>query len=121
MVLAWSALSIIMVAVGTKGSVQPARRTHAPRVVPGVTLAGAVSVATSPVTAASPATKYVVRSGDTLSGIAARFAVRGGWQALYAANRPPIGPDPDVIRAGTTLVVRGGHAPPATRLHPATP
>ena len=55
--------------------------------------------------------KYVVRSGDTLSGIAARFAVRGGWPALYAANRRAIGPDPDIIHAGTVLVVRGRKAP----------
>ena len=48
-----------------------------------------------------------MQPGDTLSGIAARFAVRGGWPALYAANRPLIGPDPDVIRPGTVLVLPG--------------
>jgi len=52
-----------------------------------------------------------VRPGDTLSGIAARFAVRGGWPALYAANRPLIGSDPDVIRPGTVLVLPGRMAP----------
>jgi LysM repeat protein len=49
----------------------------------------------------------VVQPGDTLSGIAARFAVRGGWPALYAANQPLIGPDPNVIHAGTALVLPG--------------
>jgi 3D (Asp-Asp-Asp) domain-containing protein len=34
-------------------------------------------------------------------------AVRGGWQALYAANRRVIGPDPDVIHPGTVLVLPG--------------
>ncbi|HWS34249.1 MAG TPA: transglycosylase family protein [Actinoplanes sp.] len=29
---------------------------------------------------------YVVRAGDTLAKIAARYHVRGGWQALYRAN-----------------------------------
>src|SRR5580704_392853 len=38
-----------------------------------------------------------------------------GWPALYAANRPVIGPDPDVIRAGTVLVLPGRAAPAATR------
>jgi LysM repeat protein len=52
-----------------------------------------------------------VRPGDTLSGIAARFAVRGGWPALYAANRPLIGPDPNTIRPGTVLVLPGRMAP----------
>jgi LysM repeat protein len=48
-----------------------------------------------------------VQQGDTLSGIAAQLRVRGGWPALYAANRPLIGPDPDVIRPGTVLVLPG--------------
>ncbi|GAA1600173.1 transglycosylase family protein [Actinoplanes couchii] len=29
---------------------------------------------------------YVVRRGDTLAGIAARYHVRGGWKALHRAN-----------------------------------
>ena len=47
--------------------------------------------------------RYTVAPGDTLSGIAAALGVRGGWQALYAANKQAVGPDPDVIRAGTVL------------------
>ena len=70
-------------------------------------------MAAVPVRAVSPAARYVVQPGDTLSGIAARLAVRGGWAALYAANRPVIGPDPDVIRPGTVLVLPGGK--PVTR------
>ena len=35
--------------------------------------------------------RYTVAAGDTLAGIAAMFAVRGGWPALYAANRRVIG------------------------------
>jgi LysM repeat protein len=61
--------------------------------------------------AAGPPARYVVRSGDTLSGIAAGFGVRGGWPVLYAANRHTVGPDPDVIEAGTVLVVPGRRAP----------
>ena len=72
-----------------------------------------MSVAAVSVRAVSPAARYVVQPGDTLSGIAARLAVRGGWAALYAANRPLIGPDPDVIRPGTVLVLPGGR--PLTR------
>jgi hypothetical protein len=50
-------------------------------------------------------------AGDTLAGIAAALAVRGGWPALYAANRKVIGPDPDVIRPGTVLTVSRPAAP----------
>ena len=75
-------------------------------------MASTLSVAAAPKTVARPVSRYAVRPGDTLSGIAARFAVRGGWPALYAANRPLIGPDPNVIRAGTVLVLPV-RAPPA--------
>jgi LysM repeat protein len=65
-------------------------------------------------TAAKPATtaaRYVVRPGDTLSGIAAALDVRGGWQALYETNQAVIGADPDVIRPGTVLVLPGRATP----------
>ncbi|UPZ32135.1 LysM peptidoglycan-binding domain-containing protein [Streptomyces sp. LRE541] len=46
---------------------------------------------------------YTVRSGDTLSGIAARHGTT--WQRLYAANRAVVGGDPDVIVPGQRLKV----------------
>jgi nucleoid-associated protein YgaU len=46
---------------------------------------------------------YVVRRGDTLSGIAHRKGVRGGWHALYQANKRAIGKNPNVIRVGQRL------------------
>src|SRR5215475_9004346 len=111
-VLAWSVLSIILVAVGMNGSVHPAQaNTRTAGSTTEIILTSTLSVAASPVTAASHTTTYVVRGGDTLSGIAAKFAVRGGWPALYAANRRAIGPNPDIIRAGTVLVVPGRKAP----------
>jgi LysM repeat protein len=64
-------------------------------------------------------TRYTVAAGDTLSGIAAGLAVRGGWAALYAANRRVIGPDPDLIRPGTVLTVPGRGAPSPAASHPA--
>jgi LysM repeat protein len=60
--------------------------------------------------ASHPAT-WIVRPGDTLSAIAAALALPGGWQALYAANRPLIGPDPGLIHAGTVLTVPGRQQP----------
>jgi LysM repeat protein len=116
-VLAWSILFILLVAVGMKGSARPAQANH--RIASStsstssteVTLASTLSVAAASVPPASPAARYVVQPGDTLSGIAARFGVRGGWPALYAANRPLIGSDPDVVRAGTVLVLPGQSAP----------
>jgi LysM repeat protein len=37
--------------------------------------------------------------------------VRGGWPALYAANRDVIGPDPDIIQPGTVLALPARQAP----------
>ncbi len=112
-VLAWIVLSIIVVAAGFKGSVPPAQANTrtASSSTTEVILTRTLNVAAAPVTGTSPAARYVVRSGDTLSGIAARFAVRGGWPALYAANRQVIGRDPNAIHPGTVLVLPGQMAP----------
>lgn len=48
---------------------------------------------------------HVVRSGDTLVGIARRHRVRGGWRELYAANRMVVGPRPEALRIGTLLML----------------
>src|SRR5580704_12978228 len=122
-VLAWSILFILLVAVGMKGSARPAQANH--RIASStsstsstsrtssteVTLASTLSFTAASVPPAGPAAQYVVQPGDTLSGIAARFGVRGGWPALYAANRQVIGSDPDVIRPGTVLKVPHPAAP----------
>ena len=120
-VLAWSVLLIVMVAAGMSRSHPAQAETRIASSTTGITLADTVSVAAVSVRAVSPAARYVVQPGDTLSGIAARLAVRGGWAALYAANRPLIGPDPDVIRPGTVLVLPGGRARPGTWWRRGTP
>ena len=117
-VLAWSALLIIMLAASMSRShpaqaetrIASSSSSSSSSSGTGIILADTVSVAAVSVRAVSPAARYVVQPGDTLSGIAARLAVRGGWAALYAANRPVIGPDPDVIRPGSVLVLPGGRA-----------
>jgi LysM repeat protein len=110
-VLAWGMLLTLMVA-GMGGSVP---RTQANMRIASsttaVTLTSTVDAATASTTTAQPAPRYVVRPGDSLSSIAAARAVRGGWQALYAANRRVIGPDPDVIHPGTVLVLPGQVTP----------
>src|SRR5215475_4557251 len=110
-VLAWSILPIILMAVGMKGSThQTQANTRTAGSTTEVILTSTSSVAAAPATATHHTTRYVVRSGDTLSGIAARFGVRG-WPALYAANRRAIGPDPNIIHSGTVLVLPGRKAP----------
>ena len=62
---------------------------------------------TGPGPATSPVTRYVVQPGDTLSAIAARFGIQGGWPPLYASNLKVIGWNPDVLHPGTVLVLPG--------------
>jgi LysM repeat protein len=110
-VLAWSILLIVVMAVYRQGSPRHAQANI--RIASGtqLTLNSTPSVVSTSAKTTSPARTYVVQQGDTLSGIAAQLAVRGGWPALYAANRPLIGPDPDIIHPGTVLVLPGQEGP----------
>jgi LysM repeat protein len=117
-VFAWSILMIMAVAAVMAGPARPVQADTRAASSTEVTLTSTLSAAAAPGTAARPAARYVVQPGDTLSGIAARFAVRGGWPALYAANRPLIGSDPNVIRSGAVLVLPGQRAPARYRVVP---
>jgi LysM repeat protein len=46
---------------------------------------------------------YTVQPGDTLSGIAGRYRIRGGWAAIYQRNRGIVGRNPNVIYPGEHL------------------
>lgn len=48
---------------------------------------------------------HVVKRGETLSSIARRHHLKGGWKTLYKANRKIVGPQPDRLSPGTVLVV----------------
>lgn len=48
---------------------------------------------------------HTVEPGDTLFSIAARYRIKGGWQALYAANKDVIGASPDRIVVGAMLAI----------------
>jgi LysM repeat protein len=77
------------------------------------------AVATPLAVAAAPQHKpatgqYQVRSGDTVTSIASRLHVKGGWQELYAANRGVVGTDPNRLVVGMTLTIPGGPAPTNT-------
>jgi len=50
---------------------------------------------------------YAVRAGDSLSAIATKHHVTGGWRALYRANRTLIGKNPDLIQVGMHLHLPG--------------
>ncbi|MFI9362677.1 transglycosylase family protein [Kitasatospora sp. NPDC053057] len=74
---------------------QPAAQQYTPK--------HAAPRAAQPAPAAQTGHDYTVRSGDTLSGIAATQGVSGGWQALYDGNRGTVGGDPNLIVPGQVL------------------
>jgi LysM repeat protein len=51
--------------------------------------------------AARPPAEIVVRRGDSLSGIAARYRIE--WPGLYEANRAVIGENPNLLNPGERL------------------
>ncbi len=111
-VLACTLLAVLVMA-GRNGPARPAQvnTRNAISTTHEVILTRALTSAVSRTAAVRPAAaRYVIQPGDTLSAIAARFAVRGGWPALYAANRDRIGPDPGAIRPGTVLTLSGVQA-----------
>ncbi|MFJ7261510.1 transglycosylase family protein [Streptomyces globosus] len=84
-----------------KVQAQPAGKAAAPPAAPRPT---GTSVLPNP---------YVVAPGDSLSSIAVRQHVEGGWQALYETNRTTVGANPDLIFPGQRLTLRITTAPPA--------
>jgi LysM repeat protein len=109
-VLAWSAL-LILVTVGIRATFRPAQANIRSAKSTVVILTSTLKLAAGPGTAASTSPTYVVQYGDTLAGIAGQFGLRGGWPALYAANRSAIGPDPNIIQPGTVLLLPGQTVP----------
>jgi LysM repeat protein len=131
-VLAWGILLLLLLTAGSTGSprhtqannrtaattsntTQTTHTTLTQATLTQATLTDSLASRTDAATtspAAHPAPqRYVVQPGDTLTGIAAALGTSGGWPALYAANQQAIGPDPDLIGAGTTLVLPAQTAP----------
>ncbi|WP_329384676.1 transglycosylase family protein [Streptomyces sp. NBC_01351] len=58
----------------------------------------------APVTSdAASAPSYTVKAGDSLMAIADAKGLKGGWNALYAANEQVIGEDANLIKPGQNL------------------
>ena len=90
-----AALVLPLTAVGTASAAQPPQAAasvqSAPRSAPTVVQPKSVT--------------YTVASGDTLSSIARKHGVRGGWQRLYKDNRTTVGDNPRLIHPGLKLKV----------------
>ncbi|MFF7813183.1 transglycosylase SLT domain-containing protein [Streptomyces sp. NPDC007945] len=97
------ALALPLVVPATAGaapSAQPAAPTAA------VTARAVAAVAPQAPTAPAAPRAYTVVKGDSLSLIAHRKGIQGGWKSLYQANREAVGDDPSLIHPGLELTIR---------------
>ena len=118
-VLAWGIILPVLMGLGSTGSGYPVQANTSIAIsaqvtvtrTPAFSIAVAATAGATRQTTSRTVATWVVQPGDTLSAIAVALAVPGGWQALYAANRSRIGPDPNVIQPGTVLVLPGQEEP----------
>ncbi|MEU3688591.1 LysM peptidoglycan-binding domain-containing protein [Streptomyces narbonensis] len=63
--------------------------------------------------APAAARTYTVVSGDSLSLIAQKKGIQGGWKSLYRVNKSTVGDNPSLIHPGLELTIRRDSAKPA--------
>jgi len=94
--------------LGLHGAADPVGQEAAllhPAPAPAPAPAPVAAPAPAPVAVAQSARTYVVAPGDTLYRIAKKNGVRGGYVAVWNANRGLIGGNPGAIRVGQVLVL----------------
>ncbi|MDX2296105.1 MULTISPECIES: LysM peptidoglycan-binding domain-containing protein [Streptomyces] len=102
------ALALPLVVPATAGA-EPAARAAAPAAAVAAPTAGttaAAQAATAAPTAPAATRAYTVVKGDSLSLIAQRKGIQGGWKALYRANKTAVGDNPSLIHPGLELTIR---------------
>lgn len=82
----------------------PAEPVEAPTLTETVTPAERPETAPADPSEVTASDQYVIAPGDTLSEIAERYNIEGGWQALYEMNRDVI-EDPDLIYPGEIIIL----------------
>jgi LysM repeat protein len=90
---------------GTVRASAPAPAAPAPAPAAKAKTAPATKAKNGAATKAKNGADYTVVAGDTLSKIAAREHVSGGWQALYQRNSDVLS-NPNVLRVGQQLDLR---------------
>ncbi|MFC8897465.1 LysM peptidoglycan-binding domain-containing protein [Streptomyces cinereoruber] len=103
-----AALSLPLIAPATAGAATPAA---APEIAAKTfTAPAAAPVAAKAPAAPAAARTYTVVSGDSLSLIAHKKGIQGGWKSLYRANQSAVGDNPSLIHPGLELTIHRGSA-----------
>jgi resuscitation-promoting factor RpfA len=103
----WGAWPVCSRVAGVTG-VPVASDVHTQPATSSPSSAGSSSSSTPTAPTFVPAVKganYKVRPNDTLSDIAVRHHVKGGWTKIYRVNASVIGSDPSLIRPGMKLKI----------------
>ncbi|GAA3507348.1 LysM peptidoglycan-binding domain-containing protein [Streptomyces showdoensis] len=95
-------------AAPTVRAVQAVQAAPTVRAVQAVQAAHSVAIekaAASQAVKANGVVRYAVVAGDSLSKIAQKHHVSGGWKKIYRDNRAAVGADPGLIRPGLHLSI----------------
>ncbi|MEV5969579.1 LysM peptidoglycan-binding domain-containing protein [Streptomyces sp. NPDC051921] len=95
-----AALALPLAGATTAGAVTPQAAQTVAVEKAAARVAQVAQVAKAPGTV-----RYSVVAGDSLSKIARKYAVKGGWKKVYRDNRSAVGADPALIRPGMRLTV----------------
>ncbi|MFI8325091.1 transglycosylase SLT domain-containing protein [Streptomyces sp. NPDC085529] len=99
------ALALPLVVPATAGA-EPVARAAAPAAAVAAPTAGTTAAAQTAAAAPAATRAYTVVKGDSLSLIAQRKGIQGGWKALYRANKTAVGDNPSLIHPGLELTIR---------------
>ncbi|MFD4315521.1 transglycosylase SLT domain-containing protein [Streptomyces sp. NPDC058548] len=103
------ALPLIAPAVAGAAPVSGAPETAAKAITAPAAPVATKAAAKAPAAPAAART-YTVVSGDSLSLIAQKKGIQGGWKGLYRANKSAVGDNPSLIHPGLELTLRPGSA-----------
>jgi nucleoid-associated protein YgaU len=101
----WNAWPSCSRKMGLRGIAAEPAKVRAAAPAPAAPAKPAPAAGPAPAPVAKNGADYTVVAGDTLSGIAARENVPGGWQAIYQRNADVLS-NPNVLRVGQQLDLR---------------
>ncbi|MFJ5074259.1 transglycosylase SLT domain-containing protein [Streptomyces sp. NPDC088553] len=114
------ALPLIAPAVAGAAPVSGAPETAAKTITAPAAPVATKAAAKAPAAPAAART-YTVVSGDSLSLIAQKKGIQGGWKGLYRANKSVVGDNPSLIHPGLELTLRPGSVKVAAPAKAAAP
>lgn len=101
-----AALALPLITPATAGAAPVSGAPElAARPAAALTAPASAAAAVKAPTAPAAARTYTVVRGDSLSLIAQKKGIQGGWKALYQANKSAVGDNPSLIRPGLELTI----------------